>query len=203
MQRLQGAPVSFGGPAVELYQFDEDYVKRLWAGDAAVEQHFVSYFGELLRIKLRSRFLPRHLVDDITQETFVRVLAALKKGDVLRSPESLGAFVNSVCNHVLLEQYRRSGRESSLDDTLEPEDPKIDLNRSLVSEEAQVFVREILNQMSDRDRMVLYAYFIEEKSKDQICRQLSVDRDYLRVLLHRAKIQFRERIGTRSAAKAG
>ncbi len=183
---------------MELYRFDENYVKRLQAGDATVELHFVSYFGELLRIKLHSRFLPHHLVEDMTQETFARVLATLKRGSALRSPESLGAFVNSVCNNVLLEHYRRSGRERSLEDAQEPEDTKIDLNRALVSEEAKRLVSEILDQMSDRDQRVLRALFIEEKSKDQICRQMSVDRDYLRVLLHRAKIQFRERIGSRS-----
>lgn len=188
---------------MELYRFDECYVKRLQAGDPAVEQHFASYFGELLRIKLLSRFLPQHLVDDITQETFSRVLSALKRDNALRSSECLGAFVNSVCNNILLEYYRRSGRESTLEDAQEPEDTKVDLNRSLVSEEARRLVREILDQMPDRDRIVLRALFIEEKSKDQVCRQLAVDRDYLRVLLHRAKIQFRERIGSRSVTRVG
>lgn len=186
---------------MELYKFDEGYVKQLQAGDAKVEQHFVSYFGELLRIKLHSRFLPHHLVEDISQETFVRVLAALKSNNVLRSPESLGAFVNSVCNNVLLEHYRNSGRERSIEDAQEPEDTKVDLNRALVSEEAQQLVREVLSQISDRDQMVLRALFLEEKSKDQVCQQLSVDRDYLRVLLHRAKAQFRQRLGPKSATK--
>ena len=187
---------------MELYRFDEYYVKQLQAGDAAVEQHFVSYFGELLRIKLYSKFLPRHSVEDLIQETFARVFAALRQEGGLHSPESLGAFVNSVCNNVLLEHYRGSGRESSLEDAPEPEDTRIDLNRTLVSEEAKLLVREILGQMPERDQIVLRALFIEEKSKDQICRQLAVDRDYLRVLLHRAKIQFRERLGNRSANKA-
>ena len=166
------------------------------------EQHFVSYFGELLRIKLHSSvFSPHYLVEDITQETFTRVLATLARDSALRSAECLGAFVNSVCNNVLLEHYRYSGWECSLDDAQEPEDTKIDLNRALVSEEAQYLVREILGQMSDRDQMVLRAFFIEEKSKDQICRQLSVGRDYLRVLLHRAKVQFRDRIESRSSSQ--
>jgi RNA polymerase sigma-70 factor (ECF subfamily) len=32
---------------------------------------------------------------------------------------------------------------------------------------------------------------LEEKDKDEVCRQFGVDRDYLRVLLHRAKDKFR------------
>jgi RNA polymerase sigma-70 factor (ECF subfamily) len=33
--------------------------------------------------------------------------------------------------------------------------------------------------------------FLDELDKDQVCREFGVDRDYLRVLLHRAKMQFR------------
>jgi RNA polymerase sigma-70 factor (ECF subfamily) len=34
--------------------------------------------------------------------------------------------------------------------------------------------------------------FIEERDKDDVCRELGIDRDYLRVLLHRAKMRCRE-----------
>jgi RNA polymerase sigma-70 factor (ECF subfamily) len=33
--------------------------------------------------------------------------------------------------------------------------------------------------------------FFEEREKDEICRTLGIDRNYLRVLLHRAKQRFK------------
>ena len=33
----------------------------------------------------------------------------------------------------------------------------------------------------------IVAMFLEERSKDEICREFGVDREYLRVLVHRAK----------------
>ena len=45
--------------------------------------------------------------------------------------------------------------------------------------------------MRERDRDLLRAIFLEEKEKDEICREFGVDREYLRVLLHRAKERFR------------
>ena len=42
-----------------------------------------------------------------------------------------------------------------------------------------------------KDRDVLRALFFEECDKDEICRRFKVDRDYLRVLVHRAKARFR------------
>src|SRR5437016_14087523 len=87
---------------LELYSFDEQYARRLQNGDPDTQRHFVNYFGELILIKGRARFIPRDVIDDIRQETFLRVLSTLRKGG-LEHPERLGAFVNSVRNNVLLE----------------------------------------------------------------------------------------------------
>src|SRR6266852_210167 len=81
---------------VEFFNFDEEYVKRLRAGDAATEQHFVAYFEQLLRIKLRSRMLTSDQVDDLRQETFIRVIANLRKDGGIRQPERFGAYVNAI-----------------------------------------------------------------------------------------------------------
>jgi len=52
-------------------------------------------------------------------------------------------------------------------------------------------VREILDGLPERDRRLLREVFLEERDKDQVCRDFGVDRDYLRVLLHRAKQAFK------------
>ena len=179
---------------VELHPFDEVYVNRLRSGDPAVQQHFCAYFGELVQIKLRSRLLPRHVIEDIRQETFLRVLMALQR-DGIEQPERLGAFVNSVCNHVLFEQYRFQDRTESLEPLPEPPDHGVDLDRTLLSEETRRQVEQVLRGLGQRDRDLLRAVFLEEKSREQVCRELGVDREYLRVLLHRAKSQFRAGYG--------
>jgi len=52
-------------------------------------------------------------------------------------------------------------------------------------------VREILLDLPPRDRALLNAVFLDERDRDEVCREFSVDRDYLRVLLHRAKQEFK------------
>ena len=177
---------------MEFFSFDESYLQRLRGGDFPTEQHFVDYFGQLLRIKLRSRLRSSQTVDDIRQETFVRVLKAVRTGGV-RSAEGLGSFVNSICNNVLQEHYRSSARSaSSQDDTpLDPPDTSIDLDGMLVAKQTREQVRHTLSMLSEKDRRLLRAIFFEEKDKDEICTDFGVDRDYLRVLLHRAKQSFR------------
>lgn len=180
------------GGSVEFFTFDKAYVERLRAGDLATEQHFVAYFEQLLRIKLRARTVPSDKVEDLQQETFIRVIAALRKEGGVRQPERFGAFVNSICNNVLLEYYRSSARTQPMEDShLEIPDKLVDLEGMLVTKQASEHVRQILGVMAPRDRDLLRAIFLEDKDKDSVCNEFKVDRDYLRVLLHRAKDKFK------------
>jgi RNA polymerase sigma-70 factor (ECF subfamily) len=177
---------------VELFGFDRAYVERLRDGDPATEHHFVTYFDQLLRIKLRARMLASETVEELRQETFSRVIAALRKEGGIRQPERLGAFVNSICNNVLLEFYRTRSHLQPLEDFhLERTDKVLDLEGLLVTRQSQEQVRHILGHLPKKDQRVLRAIFLEEKDKDEVCRIFGVDRDYLRVLLHRAKDKFR------------
>lgn len=177
---------------MQLQSFDEAYVQRLQAGDFRTQEHFVDYFSELIQLKLRSRVNSPQAMEDIRQETFTRVFAALRDGKI-RQPERLGAFVNSMCNNVLLEHYRSSSRQDSLDDEEQPELPavNVDVLGALAAKQMGEKIREILEEMPERDRRLLRDIFLEERDKDEICSDFGVDREYLRVLLHRAKQSFK------------
>lgn len=178
---------------MQFENFDASYVDRLRSGDFRTQEHFVAYFSELIQLKLRSRLRTPQAIEDVRQETFARVFAALRSGGGIRQPERLGAFVNSICNNVLLEHYRQSTRTSSLDedDAPDPVDQQIDILGTVSARQMQVKVHEILEEMSERDRRLIREVFLEERDKDAVCRDFGVDRDYLRVLLHRAKLSFK------------
>jgi RNA polymerase sigma-70 factor, ECF subfamily len=178
---------------LQFQAFDAPYVERLRSGDFRTQEHFVAYFSELIQLKLRARLRSPQAIEDVRQETFARVFAALRRPGGIRQPERLGAFVNSICNNVLLEQYRASSRASSIED--EPEndlpDPVTDVLGAIAAKQMEEKVREILEEMPERDRRIIQEVFLEERDKDEVCRHFGVDRDYLRVLIHRAKQAFK------------
>ena len=178
---------------MQFQAFDESYVERLRSGDFRTQEHFVAYFSELIQLKLRSRLRTPQAIEDVRQETFARVFAALRSPGGIRQPERLGAFVNSICNNVLLEHYRATARASSLEDEAETDlpDPVIDVLGAVAAKQMEEKVREILKDMSERDRRLIREVFLEERDKDAVCRDFGIDRDYLRVLLHRAKQSFK------------
>jgi RNA polymerase sigma-70 factor (ECF subfamily) len=179
--------------SMQLCSFDAGYVESLCRGDQQTQEHFVGYFSALLQVKLRGRLQSRHAIDDVCQETFVRVFAVLRKEGGLRDPERLGAFVNSVCNNVLLETYRISSRVESLDEEGRAEPPSTSPDALTIVSARQIRekVRGILLEMAPRDRSLLKAVFWEQRDRDEVCREFGVEREYLRVLLHRAKQQFK------------
>lgn len=179
---------------MQFHAFDRHYLEQLSSGDFRTQEHFVSYFSELIRLKLSKRLHSRSEVEDARQETFARVFAALRKPDGIREPERLGAFVNSVCNNVLLEYYRSASQEATSDDEeagINIPDPAISVVDVIANRQTQRNVREILDQLQEKDRRLIKEVFLEERDKDEVCRDLGVDREYLRVLLHRAKKSFK------------
>lgn len=177
---------------MQLQSFDEAYVERLRTGDFRTQEHFVAYFSELIQLKLRSRLNSPQAIEDVRQETFTRVFVALRDGKI-RQPDRLGAFVNSMCNNVLLEHYRSSSRDDSLDDEEQPEIPaaNLDVLGAIANKQMAEKIRGILEELPERDRRLLREVFLEERDKDEVCADFSVDREYLRVLLHRAKLAFK------------
>lgn len=186
-------PLSRTGGRLQFQSFDADYIEALCAGDRRVQEHFVGYFTELIHLKVRSRLASRQAQEDVRQETFARVLTTLRRENGLRQPERLGAFVNTVCNHVLFEHYRSSSRQESLDGEDQPELPSADprVDDVVAARQLRDKVSEILTTLSARDRALLKAVFLEERDREEVCREMGVDGEYLRVLLFRAKQSFR------------
>ncbi|MGO9433660.1 MAG: RNA polymerase sigma factor [Terracidiphilus sp.] len=178
---------------MQFHSFDAKYIENLCAGNRETQEHFFGYFTELLRMKLRSRLQSPHAIEDVCQETFARVFSVLRRDGGLRQPERLGAFVNTTCNHVLFEQYRSSSRSESLDaeGAPEPVAEGATAHDMVASKQIQKKVRQILLSLAPRDRSLLNAVFLEERDRDEVCRQFDVEREYLRVLLHRAKQEFK------------
>lgn len=174
-----------------VHVFDSEYVNGLRRGDPAIEAHFVDHFSPILLRMLRRKVRSADHARDLRQETFFRVLKAVRCGPGLQNPERFHIFVIGVCNNIVRETYREQSRSVPLSEL--KDDPVADFpcaHALVVAREARNKVRRTLAQMSPTEQDILRGMFLDEQSKDEICRRLGISRDYLRVLLHRAKKQF-------------
>ncbi len=175
---------------MDVFAFDDEYVRRLREHDAAAEEHFHNHFQPRLFNHLRSRMRSYEDVDGTIQETFVRVLRSIYE-QKLRDGRTLPGFVFAVCHNILLEHWRGPETEN-IDDHVEPAIDEPDQELVMITEERKRAVHRILNDMKPPGGDILRAK-MQGVPGDDICAQFGITRDYLRVLLHRARIEFRRK----------
>ncbi len=148
---------------------------------------------EQLRSKLRFHvgynvgfFCPD--AEDIVQEALMRFMLAVRE-DRIQNPEAVGAFLNGICRNVISEYRRKNMRDEPMPEVVpEPEGRSLPDAELLELRQA---IQQGMQQLSDRDRRVLGAFYLEEKSKDEILEQTGLSDQNFRVILFRAKERFR------------
>lgn len=179
---------------MQFVAFDTTYVQRLAEGDSETERHFVGYFGELLGIKLRARVAGTSWAEDIRQEVFLRVFRLIRKPNGIRQPERLGPLVNKICDHVVLEYMRGGCKEPEpMPENLDLIDDVADVETEMLSVESSTAVRHVLETLPLREQLLLRSIYFDDEERDALCAQQGVEREYLRVLLHRARGLFKQK----------
>jgi RNA polymerase sigma-70 factor, ECF subfamily len=128
-------------------------------------------------------------VDDIVQEALMRFMLAARQ-DKIHNIAALGAFLNGICRNVVSEYRRRNMRDEPMPEVV-PEPPGRSIPESELFEMREA-IEQGIQQLSERDRRVLRAFYLEEKSKDEILRQTGMTDENFRVVLCRAKERFRQ-----------
>ena len=172
------------------HRFDADYVRAMQERVPQIEEHFASYFENVLRRYLRRRMASAELVEDIRQETFVRVLRLLQDPGRVRFPERLGALVVSVCKNVRREYFRGAQHWAEHDES--SPDRKPDPEALAMQRETRRAIIKTFAALPERDREILRAAHVEQCSRCELCRRFNVTESYLPVVLHRAKLRFRK-----------
>jgi RNA polymerase sigma-70 factor (ECF subfamily) len=184
---------------VDLYNFDAAYLSRLRARHPETLAHFGTYFTRLLNIKLRAARVCGSSAEDIRQETLLRVLKSVQE-DKVKEPEKFGPFVFSVCNNVMKE-FRPKHPAWNIDsEEFDFPDLGAGPSEAVRADEIRKTVGWVLDQLFGRDRRILIAVFLDERDKDDVCREFNVNREYLRVLVHRALNNARKKLGDSPAS---
>lgn len=190
-------------PAAAGALIDETYVRRLRERDDATERHFASYFGRRLKCRLRRTLRSDTLIEDVQQETLLRVLVNLRTRGLER-PQHLAGYVNGVCHNVTRELLRaeRRNRTEEEDPLHEPVDQAPGQEELVANHELRRLVEGVLDRLSPKDRGILRMLFLEDMDKEEVCMRMSVTREYLRVLIFRARRRFRDALDRSSALAA-
>src|SRR5262249_19113309 len=154
-----------------------DLVSRIMAGERQAEAELVERYSRGVSIIIRREVGNAAAAEDLYQDTFRIALEKIRQGDV-REPEKLSGFLCSLARNLIIDYFRRASRTKSLTAVEEAEPlsqaAPSQLEELLRKEKAKI-VRQVINELkSDRDRQVLFRFYIAEEEKEQICADLGL-----------------------------
>jgi RNA polymerase sigma-70 factor (ECF subfamily) len=165
------------------------------SGDGEAEAELVERYSRGVTFIIRRETGGASAADDLYQETFRIALEKIRRGD-LREPEKLPGFVCSVARNLVIDYFRRAARQESLAEIEEatpmphPAPSQLD---ELLRKEKTALVRQVINELpSDRDRQLLFRFYIAEEAKESICADLGLTGVHFNRVLHRARERYRE-----------
>src|SRR5688572_8785627 len=173
-----------------------DLVLRIRSGDSRAEEELIARFGDGLSFLLRRWTRGHSDAEDLYQETFRLALEKIRRGEV-RDPERLAGFVRSLARNLSIEHYRkaarRGSREEDLEAAAESSEPETGQLGQLLRKEKIALVRRLLDELgSDRDRQVLFRFYIAEEDKESIRSDLGLTAPEFNLVLFRARRRYRD-----------
>jgi RNA polymerase sigma-70 factor, ECF subfamily len=151
-------------------------------------------FSRGIRFYLCRQLGPQEL-DDKVHDTFVVVVQAIRRGE-LREPERLMGFVRTIVRRQVaahIDKVVHNRREQAeFDSTVRVADPRGNPEEAAIFRQRIGLIRQVLGELSERDREILTRFYIDEQSQDQICSEMGLTETQFRLLKSRAKARFGE-----------
>ncbi len=137
----------------------------------------------------------KHDAEDIIQEV---CLAATVKFDTLKNTASFKVWLIGIAGHKCNDYYRKKAKDMNVSLESLPE-AALGMGRCGVTERS--VVRDTLDALGDREKQILYLYFFEDLSQENIAGKLGVPIGTVKSRLHYAKEKFKQHYPYKETAK--
>ena len=173
---------------------DVEIVERVRAGSRDAEDAMAARFLPRIRAFLSARTRRPDFIEELTQETFLAALRALRDGR-LRQAETLGAFIYGIARNQLAEALRRLARDrvGPMPADFEPAGPEAD-----APPEWRETARQEMKALDPVDRQILWLLLVEGFRPDEVTGRLGLSADAIRQRKSRVLRRMAEKFEIRS-----
>jgi len=184
-----------------LPEDDDKLIRDALEGDQKafkdlVDRHKSSVFHIVFRI-----VRDREIANDLVQETFMKAFSSLKS---YRSEYRFSTWLYKIAANSSIDHLRkRRIRALSLDNPIQTEDGQVGIEvadyshhpeREMVRQEQAVSINEAIESLPDKYRRVIIARHREEKSYEDIARELKVPVGTVKARIFRARELLKKRL---------
>jgi RNA polymerase sigma-70 factor (ECF subfamily) len=182
------------GETADVHAGWVELVERIRLEKTDGMEELYQLFSRGIRFYLCRQLGPQEL-DDKVHDTFVVVVQAIRRGE-LREPERLMGFVRTIVRRQVaahIDKVVHNRREQAeFDSTVRVADPRGNPEEAAIFRQRIGLIRQVLGELSERDREILTRFYIDEESQDQICLEMGLTETQFRLLKSRAKARFGE-----------
>lgn len=184
-------------------EFNPEWVEEAAKGDSSAQTLLYNYSFNKVYMSVKSMVSDEDLIQDVIQDTYIKAFASL---DMLGNPEMFISWIKAIAHNKMLDELRKNKpllfsqitKEGEEDDDfeLQIEDTRtysIPENVVDIGETARL-VREILDSLSEGQRLAVGMYYYEELSVKEIARKLEISEKTVKVQLHRGRKSLEEKI---------
>lgn len=182
-----------------------ELAERIGTGDAAAERELYLRYARGLRFLMLARDNDDQLAQDIVQECF-RIALQQLRGGRLENPDALAGFLRGIALN-LLSEFQRSGRrrpQSDIDSDSSDfaDDESASPLEVTTRHQRRTLIRQLIAELPvERDRQLLWRYFVLDQDKSVIGAALQLSPDHFDRVLHRAKTRFRDLAAARGLTR--
>jgi RNA polymerase sigma factor (sigma-70 family) len=176
---------------VSLPEFNgKAIIDRIFAGDTSAEEELIARFQRRVRLFVAVRTSHPDFADEVTQETMLAAVLALREGKV-REPEHLAAFVLGIARNQLADAIRKQARRktSPLPEGYDCPAPNQEQDPELVES-----ARTEIETLEPKDRRILWLTLIEGFKPGEIAAQVGMSAELVRQRKSRALRKIVERL---------
>jgi RNA polymerase sigma-70 factor (ECF subfamily) len=183
------------GRSEPLAESPAELAERIRSGtDRDAEARLVERYARGVRLVLDRHTRTAAEAEDLFQETFHLAVAKLRADD-LRDPSKLPAFLASLARNLATEHYRKTARRRTEADSEAAEAAVTfagsPLGELLRGEEAALVRRTLEDLATERDREILFRFYIAEEDREVIAAEHGLTGAQLNRLLYRARQRYK------------
>ncbi len=182
---------------------DEQLFKRYTDGDEAGFQLLVQRYEPRIQGFLRKRLSDEERVEDLTQDTFLRIHRARDSYDPARK---FSTWIHTIANNLLKNEFRnRSRRRETVFSSLRPEasatgaasrplefrSGEADPEQSAYRSELREAIDQAIERMDEHHRIPFVMREVEDRSYEEIAEAIGIPVGTVKSRLNRARSSFR------------
>lgn len=168
---------------------DDLYIKKVLNGDTDAFRYFVKQYKDMAFTISMSVVKDEFMAADVVQESFVRAFQNLKS---FKGMSKFSTWFYRIVINESIKVVRKTGEKQvdiesnpSIHPLVEPSAPD-----QLKEEERSYIINEVLKQLPANESLVLRLFYLNESHIDEICEMTGWTNSKVKVLLHRARINF-------------